>query len=230
MCENQNIKVAEGNDFTLILPLKARTYSIDGRPSDRDLEVQNLTDVVLKIGGVSYECSVVELGVSVFVAGTLPVGTYDVVLTGKYFDSNIRAAYFSLLTVVSWNYQSDAEQYLPGSPIVAGAVVLIGGALDDADIDALKAELRQAIADNRAAQAEAEAAKQAYIEKAEQLEDFAKETTSQQILSGVGSAAQQGTDASATNTAIYNLVRQEGIERANEYAAEIHEIIGYWNY
>ena len=128
-------------------------------------------------------------------------------LTGKYFDSSIRAAYFEGLTIVAWNYQSDAEQYLPGSPIVAKAVMVIGGAKTDAEVEALKEELRQKIADAEQAQADAEVAKQEFVQKAEALDDVAKETTSQEIK---------------------QLILDEGIVNAHEYAEEINEIIGDW--
>ena len=80
----------------------------------------------------------------------------------------------------------------------------------------------------------AQAAKEAFDAKAEMLDDVAQETTSQQILQAVGDIdfselAKQGDDPTATNTAIKQLILDEGIEHAHEYAQEIHEIIGDWN-
>lgn len=59
--------------------------------------------------------------------------------------------------------------------------------------------------------------------------DYAKEETAQGILTALGSLAKQGSDNTATNTAIKQLILNEGIEHAHEYAVEINEIIGDWN-
>lgn len=46
---------------------------------------------------------------------------------------------------------------------------------------------------------------------------------------GITGYALQGANTTATNTAIYQLIEQEGIPTANAYAAEIREIIGDWS-
>ena len=188
-----------------------------------------LTHVVVKFGGVEYTPIISESGVAIVLPSTLARGTYDIVLTAIYEENAIRAAYEGAITIVPWNSQSDAQQFLPGSPIVLEAAYIIGGTLTDAELEELKAEFRQATADARQAQADAEAAKAEYDRKAEALDDVAKETTSQQILTAVGNAAQQGNDPTATNTAIKQLILAEGIEHAHEYAQEINEIIGDWS-
>ena len=99
------------------------------------------------------------------------------------------------------------QNYIPDSPIEAEAAFIVAGNWTNAELDALEAELRQAIADAQQAQADAEAAKEEFVQKAEMLEDVAKETTSQEIK---------------------QLIINEGIPRAQEYAAEIREIIGDW--
>ena len=177
MCNKQNIKVTEGNAFALLLPLKARTYTADGVPVDEDLNPHNLTDVVVKIGDTAYTYTLEDTGVQVIVPGTLKRGTYDVVLTGKHEGADIRAAWFELLTIVTWNYQSDAEQYLPGSPIIAQAAVIVSGALTDAELEALKEEYREKNAQLAQAIEDAEAAKEHYDELAEQLQGVAQEQT-----------------------------------------------------
>lgn len=88
------------------------------------------------------------------------------------------------------------------------AAYVLSGALTDAELEALKEEYREKIAEAEQAKEEAEQARQEFVEKAEQLDDVAKETTSQEIK---------------------ELIINEGIERANEYAAEIREIIGDWS-
>ena len=207
MCNNfPNIRITEGNNFSLILPLRSRTY-VATRPIDEDIDPAQLENVVVTFGGVEYPAQITAQGVQIDLPATLAVGTYNILLTAEYLESSIRAAYESAVTIVPWSAQSTAEQYITGSPIVMRAAYVLSGAMTDAELEALKQEYREKIAEAEQAKEEAEEAKQEFIEKAEQLDDVAKETTSQEIK---------------------QLIINEGIERANEYAAEIREIIGDW--
>ena len=232
-CQPFNIKVVEDNSFALLLPLKKRTY-VSQVPIDEDIDATALENVTLTIGGVEYAVELGTDGVRVVVADGLKRGTYNIILRATYHGSEITAAYFEAITAVQWNYQSDAEQFVQGSPIVAQAAYVIAGVLTDEELARLKEQYREAIAALQQAQAEAEAAKEAFDTKAEMLDDVAQETTSQAILRAVGDIdfselAKQGNDPTATNTAIKQLILDEGIEHAHEYAQEIHEIIGDWN-
>lgn len=207
MCNNfPNIKVVKGNDFTLLMPLKKRTFE-SCEPIDEDIDATQLTDLEVKFGGVVCQASTSEDGVQIIVHGEIAVGTYSIVLTAMYHGSAIRAAYESAVNIVDYNSQSDAQQYIAGSPIVLDAAYVIGGTLTDAELEALKEEYREKNAQLDQAIADAEEAKETFIEKAEMLDDVAKETTSQEIK---------------------QLIINEGIEQAYEYAQEIHEIIGDW--
>lgn len=202
---NYNIKIVEGNAFTLVLPLKSRTYE-SCQPIDEDIVITDLQNVVAYIGDVEYTPVLNSDGVYLSDGGTLKPGNYNVLLTATYHGVSIRAAYRDAVTIVSYNNYSDAQQYLQGSPIVLPAAYVLG-ILSDAELEALKEEYREKNAQLEQAIADAEAAKEEFIEKAEQLEDVAKETTSQEIK---------------------QLIINEGIEHAHEYAEEIHEIIGDW--
>ena len=207
MCNNfPNIRITEGNNFSIILPLLSRTY-VATKPIDEEIDPEQLENVVVTFGGVQYTAQRTARGVQIDLPATLAVGTYNILLTAEYLGSNIRAAYESAVTIVPWSAQSTAEQYIAGSPIVLRAAYVLSGALTDADLEALKEEYRAKIEEAEQAKEEAEEAKQEYIEKAEMLDDVAKETTSQEIK---------------------QLIINEGIERAQEYAAEIREIIGDW--
>ena len=207
MCENfPNIRITEGNAFALLLPLRTRTY-VATRPIDEDIDYTLLNNIVFTFGGVEYAVEATERGVKIILPDTLAVGTYNAILTAEYLGNDIRAAYESAVTIVSWSEQSSAEQYIVGSPIVMRAAYVLSGAMTDAELEALKEEYRAKKAQLQQAIAEAEQAKEEFIEKAEQLNDVAKETTSQEIK---------------------ELIINEGIEHAHEYAHEIHEIIGDW--
>lgn len=202
--------MVEGNAFRVVIPLKRLTFE-SCKPIEGDIDYTQLTDVVVKYGGVDMTVSIGMDGVSFISPATQPRGTFDIVLTAKYQGTDIRAAYEGAITIVAWNSQSDAQQFVPGSPLVLDAAYVIGGALTDAELEALKAlyvernaQLAQAIAD-------AEAVKAAFDAKAEALDDVAQQST---LMAGVvairddishvtidtSTLAKQGTNASATLT------------------------------
>ena len=225
-CRAQNIKVVKGNEFALLFPLKSRTYTLDGRYVDEDIDYSHLVDCKISIGGTEYTYTIEQGGLQVIVPPTLFLGTYDAIITAIYDGSNLRASYYELLTIVDYNYQSDAEQYIAGSPIAVDAYVIIAGALTDAELDALKAEYREKIAVAEQAQAAAEASKEAYDAKAEQLEDVAQQSTLTQGVADIredishinidtSTLAKQGSNESATLTAT-----QTAATNAMQYAED----------
>jgi hypothetical protein len=186
MQEPLDIRIVEGNDFTLILPLKKRTF-FSSKPIDEPIIYADLQDVVLTIGGKEYQISLGLDGVSTYVEG-LPRGTYDIILSATYHGAKIRAAYFQVLHSVAWNRNSNAEQFLPGSPITMDAAFVIGGPLTDEQLEELKAAYIAAKAAADQAAAEAQAAKEEWERKAADLDGVAQEATSQEILTAVQSA------------------------------------------
>ena len=223
MCNNfPNIRITEGNNFSIILPLLSRTY-VATRPIDEEIDPEQLENVVVTFGGVQYPAQRTTRGVQIDLPATLSVGTYNILLTAEYLGSNIRAAYESAVTIVPWSEQSTAEQYITGSPIVLRAAYVLSGALTDAELEALKEEYREKNAQLAQAIADAEAAKREWEEKAADLDGVAKEATSQEILTQTEAAkdaaveaktaakaisgyALQGSDPTATNTAIAGLI------------------------
>lgn len=194
MCNNfPNIRITEGNNFSIILPLLSRTY-VATRPIDEEIDPEQLENVVVSFGGVQYPAQRTTRGVQIDLPATLAVGTYNILLTAEYLGSNIRAAYESAVTIVPWSEQSTAEQYITGSPIVLRAAYVLSGALTDAELEALKEEYREKNAQLAQAIADAEAEKREWEEKAADLDGVAK----------------QGTNPEATNTAILEAVQQGG--------------------
>lgn len=220
MCNNfPNIRITEGNNFSLVLPLRSRTY-VATKPIDEDIDPEQLENVVVTFGGVDYPAQRTAQGVQIDLPATLAVGTYNILLTADYFESSIRAAYESAVTIVPWSAQSTAEQYIAGSPIVLRAAYVLSGTLTDTELEALKAEWREKIAEAEQAKEEAEQARREWEQKAADIDGVAREATSQSILTRTGEAktaaeaaaqaaqaisgyALQGTDQTATNTAIF---------------------------
>ena len=202
------IHITEGNAFALICPIKSR-YWQGAAAIDTNIDATMLTDIVVKVNGNDFtDFEKTAEGVVLSFDADLARGVYNITISAKYNAIAIRAAYFEAFDIVAWSYQSDAENFVPESPLVADAAYCVAGNWTDAQLDALKQAYIQATSAAREAQAAAEASKAAFDAKAEMLDDVAKETTSQEIKS---------------------LILQEGIEHANEYAAEIRAIIGDWS-
>lgn len=226
-----NIKVVEHNDFTLLFPLKKRTY-VASLPIDEDIVIEDLENVKVTIGGVEFASTLDERGVTVAVAyDALERGTYDIIITAEYHGAQIRAAYFEGLTIVDWNMQSDAEQYLPGSPIVMQAAFVIGGPLTDAELEALKQQYRERNAELAQAIADAEAAKEEYDRKAEALDDVAQQSTLTQGVADIrddishididtSTLAKETTAEAAKQAALAAKQAAEAIVIPSDYAKE----------
>lgn len=209
-CTNYTIKICKGNEFTLIFPLKRRTY-VSNKPIDEDIVIEDLTDVVVKFGGVEYQSSADPRGLMVQLPSTLDLGTYNAVITAKYHGADICAPYFEIVTIVQWNVQSNAQNYIQGSPIAVPPAYVLGGPLTDEELEQLKQDLREAIWSAEQAREAAERAEQDFINQAEQLSGTAQETT---LTDGIqtltdkidnidvdtSGLAQQGSNDSATLT------------------------------
>lgn len=177
-CNNYNtIKVTAGNAFSLLLPLKEKQY-VSEQPIEEVINAALLTDVQVLLNNEEWsEFELGEDGVLVHFPSTLSKGVYNIELTAKYGGIAIRAAYFQCLSIVSWSYQSDAENYIPTSPLVADAafVISVNG---DEELTALKEQYRNAIAATEAEKAE-------YERKVAELDGVAKEESVKEILEEV---------------------------------------------
>jgi len=240
-CNKQyTISATYGNEFNLVLRLKSRKFK-SSKPIDEDIDATKLENLVVKIGNeVWTDVRTDESGVICHIPADFPVGTYNVELTATYNGVAIRAAYFECFTRPKWSYESDAENYLPGSPIESEAAYIIGGPLTDEDVEELKAELRIKIAAAEAAKEAYEQAKADFDAKAEGLDsltDVAQETTLttgiadiRNDISGISidtsDLAKQGTNDDATNTAIYQATQDNGSLLDQSVAAQLYAIIG----
>lgn len=214
-CNFPTIKITEGNAFTLIFQLKRRSYVAE-RPIDKDIDVTRLSNVHVTLGGVEYAPTLETYGVRIDVPATLARGTYDGLLTAEYDGNAIRGAYESCVQIVAWNAQSNAQQYILGSPVATKAAYVLGYMPTDTEVEALKQQLRDQIAAAEQAEAEAIAEKERYAEALEHLDDIAKQgddpyvslTSLSEIIEGldISQVAKQGSDSTATNTAIRDKV------------------------
>ena len=170
------IKVTEGNAFSIVVPLKKRTF-VSERPIDEDIDVFALENLHVFFGGIEYTPILTAGGVCISFPATLQVRSYSLLLTATYQGAGVRVAYETAVIIVPYSEQSDAQNYLPGSPIVLGAAYIIGGAMTDEELEQLKEETRERNAQLAQAIEDAEAAKAEWERKAAELDGVAQETT-----------------------------------------------------
>ena len=200
------LKVPLGNAFQVLFPVKTAEWK-DGERTVEVADVRALTDVVVKVDGEEWQqgWEMDDKGPLVnFPKDSLAKGPHNVEITADYFGVAIRAAYFECITMVQWSYESNIGNYIIGSPLVAEAAYIYVGITDDAELEALKQQYRDAIASCETARLAYEAAKEELEEKAEQLNDVAQQTTLtagiQSVLQGLAPKATTAQLNTATET------------------------------
>lgn len=198
----QNIRIVEGNSFQLVCPFTKRVF-VEGVPQDTILDATTFEQVVVKVNGVEWQSVVLDTrGVVVGFAADLEKNTYNIEITALCESVHIRGAWFEAFTIVSFNEQSNAEDYLAGSPLAGElptAYILGGSFIDEVvqaiweaaeylqgeDAEATLTAIMQAVAP-KATSAEVTAAKNAIIAAIPSIpNDYAKEVTAQAILNAV---------------------------------------------
>lgn len=191
-CKQFTIKVTQGNAWQLLLPLRTAHWEQD-RQIVENVDVDALQYIVVYVDGeVWQDWAMDERGPLLTIPADMPFGAHNVEMTATYFGVEIRAAYFECFTIVRWSYESNTGQFIPDAPITGEAAYVYIGITDDQEIDALKAELRQKIAEANAAKARYEALVEEYAEKIEELDDLATKTD---VTASTGTTADNITTA-----------------------------------
>ena len=204
----ETIKITKGQPFVLWIP--TIMLNADG---EQAVDAGTLTDVVVEVTNGCEAKSVVfhafEHWLVLEFGNDLNVGPCSIRIRGVLESGRAFSLALSKpVEIVNWDKESNWDRFIIGDHIELTDHPFITGAfLTDAEYEELKAKLRQSIAAAEQAEEEAQAAKEEYDRKAEMLDDVAKETSSQEIK---------------------QLIINEGIEHANEYAQQINEIIGDW--
>ena len=179
LCKQETVMVPRGNAFQLLMPFKTAHWE-DESIVPEDLDILSLDNVHITIAGIEWtdfemdpRGPIVTIGADDFDA----VGAYSAEITAEYCGVPIRGAFFECFTRVEWSFESNVEQHLPDSPLIAETSYVYIGITDDEELEALKQQYREATAACETARLEYEAAKEEFDEKAEQLDDVAKEST-----------------------------------------------------
>ncbi len=201
----ETVKVPKGNAFGLLLPFKTARWE-DAELVPDNIDIRYLEDVVITIDDQPWEdYEMDERGPIVHIgADDFDLGAHNATIEATYAGVAIRGAFYECFTIVEWSFESNVEQHLPDSPLIAETSYVYIGITDDAELEALKQQYREATAACETARLAYEAAKEEFDEKAEQLNDVAQETTLtegiQFVLQGLApkATAQQLTDATAS--------------------------------
>ena len=174
----ETVKVPKGNAFGLLLPFKTARWE-DAELVPDNIDIRYLEDVVITIDDQPWEdYEMDERGPIVHIgADDFDLGAHNATIEATYAGVAIRGAFYECFTIVEWSFESNVEQHLPDSPLIAETSYIYVGITDDAELEALKQQYRDATAACETARLEYEAAKEEFDEKAEQLDDVAKEST-----------------------------------------------------
>lgn len=176
----KTVKITAGQPFTVFVPLVI--LNADG--TKEAVEANTLTDVSVKAQNGAREYTVpantydryLVLQVS---KNLLPVGVYDLIITATLQSGRaFRLAMQEAIGVMSWDWQTNWRDYLVGEHIeLCDQPFIAGEFMTDAELEALKQQLREQIAAAEQAEAEAIAEKERYAEAIEHLDDIAQEST-----------------------------------------------------
>ena len=183
--EQNTIKVPQGNAWQLLLPLSTAKWRGQDLVTE-SIDYRALEDIAVFIDGDEWDYTLQENGILCDIPADMPLGPHNTVITATYFGVEVKASYFENFTIVAWSFESNVGEHLQESPLISDPSYVYIGITDDQELEALKQQYRNAIAECETARLQYEASKEAYDEKAEALDDVAKETTSQAILTAVG--------------------------------------------
>ena len=174
--EQNTIKVPQGNAWQLLLPLSTAKWRGQDLVTE-SIDYRALEDIAVFIDGDEWDYTRQENGILCDIPADMPLGPHNTVITATYFGVEVKASYFENFTIVQWSFESNVGEHLQDSPLISSPAYIYVGITDDQELEALKQQYRNAIASCETARLQYEAAKEAYDEKAEALDDVAKQST-----------------------------------------------------
>lgn len=196
----KQLKITQGNDFVIYLPLVLLNSS-----GTEAVNTNNMTDVVVTVkracaSAITLTPTYVQNYMVLSFSQDMALGDYDANIKFKLSGVDKSVQINKFFGIVEYDYQSNWQDFIVGDHVVPETQAFIAGVhYTDADYTALKAQLTAKIA-------EVEAVKAEWLAKVAELTGLAK----------------QGTNASATNTAI--LAAIQAIE-SGATEAEVQVII-----
>lgn len=234
---DKTLRITKNQPFVLWLP----TIMLNASGKE-EVDASTLSDITIKATSIGNtltpEQTFYEHWIILSFAAVEKAGVYDVEVTatlnsGRQIQLNIKQCF----EVVNWDYQSNWQDYIVGDHIELCDMPFITGSFTtDAEYVALKQELNEKIAAAEQAQADAEAAKAQWEQKIAEADDLAQQSTLTEGISNIrgdiseidfdtSDLAKQGSNAEATNTAIYEKVANAE-DLFDDYASQLREIVG----
>ena len=196
----ETVKVPKGNAFGLLLPFKTARWE-DAELVPDNIDIRYLEDVVIMIDDQPWEdYEMDERGPIVHIgADDFDLGAHNATIEATYAGVAIRGAFYECFTIVEWSFESNVEQHLPDSPLIAETSYVYIGITDDEELEALKQQYREATAACETARLEYEAAKEEFDEKAEALEECATDSHSAVFSRYLGTVRSHRVEVVRTN-------------------------------
>lgn len=126
------IKIPRQNDFTLAFPFVERTF-VDSKAVDTPLDLAQYTDLTITVESQDQQYNQKYEGTKdgntlyVNFEETLPINTYNVIISGKYNGFDRTTLLKRCFAIVQWNQQSNWTDYIAGSPILIPTSVFVTG-------------------------------------------------------------------------------------------------------
>lgn len=126
------IKIPRLNDFTLAFPFVERTF-VDGAPVDNLIDLSQYTELTITVESQDQQYNQKYKGTKdgntlyVNFEETLPINTYNVIISGKYNGKDKTSLLKRCFAIVQWNQQSNWTDYIAGSPILMPTSVFVTG-------------------------------------------------------------------------------------------------------
>lgn len=169
MSRYTTIKVQRGNDFEIHM----KPVMLNGAIISAS-ELSEITVKVIDKEGNEFapDFEVRDKILAVKFNDSMELGLYDTIVHAKWQGNDIEDARKALIEIVEWTTGIQFTTYKQ-------ELVLVGST--NADMDALRRQYEQAIAEAAAAKADAEQTKEIYQEKMAQLEGIAREASIDQV-------------------------------------------------
>lgn len=174
----ETLKIVKGQPFVLWVP--TIMLNADGKQA---IDASTLTNVAVTAGN---GCKKIDIGYQPFehwlvlqFGGNLEVGPYNIRIDGKLeSDREFSLALSKAVEIVNWDKDSNWDRFIVGDHVeLTDAPFITGTFYTDAELEALKEEYREKIAEAEQAKEEAEEAKREWEQKAADLDGVAQEAT-----------------------------------------------------
>lgn len=232
----ETLKIVKGQPFVLWVP--TIMLNADGKQA---IDASTLTNVAVTAGN---GCKKIDIGYQPFehwlvlqFGGDLEVGPYNIRIDGKLESGReFSLALSKAVEIVNWDNDSNWDRFIVGDHVeLTDAPFITGTFYTDAELEQLKAEWREKIAEAEQAKEEAEEAKEEFVQKALMLDNVAQQgnnenatlTDTQSAVEALAPVAQAAEAYNTGKTELAQNITAKGVQAsATETLPELAEKVG----